>query len=205
MSKIKVHKNIQPYIPFVEGVIALFHPFVEAAVHDLTKGKIVALYNNISKRNVGDASPLKELHMPLEKFPDVFDPYYKTNWDGKQLKCTSLTIRDDKKNPIGLICFNFDTTVFRNLQLNLDPFLSVKQKAENPIEIYKDNWQEKITDFVKKLIDGKYTEITRLPGEKKKHIVQLLYQHGFFNYKNAVLFVADLLGISRATVYNYLK
>lgn len=205
MSKKVLHKNIQSYIPLIEGVVNLFHPFVEAAVHDLITGTVVALYNNISRRKIGDPSPIKELNTPIHKFPDVFDPYYKTNWDGKQLKCTTITIRNDEKEPIGLICFNFDTTIFRNLHLNLTPFLEVKKKAENPVELYADDWQEKIITFVKKFVNGKYTEISRLPTDEKKLIVQNLYQHGFFNYKNAVIFVADLLQISRATVYNYLK
>jgi predicted transcriptional regulator YheO len=201
----KLKKEIQAYIPVIEGVAALFQPFVEAAVHDLTTGKIVLIYNNISKRNAGDPSPLQELGMPIEKFPDVFDPYYKINWDGRKLKCTSITVRDENKKPIALICFNFDTSVFRDMQLNLSTLLDVKKNAENPIELFKDNWQEKIDTFIKQSMNGNYAQIKRLPVEEKKKIVQNLYQHGLFNYKGAAVYIAEQLDVSRASVYNYLK
>ncbi len=49
----------KPFEPIIEAIVELFHPFVEVAVHDLEKGKIVALYNNLSRRAVGEASPSK--------------------------------------------------------------------------------------------------------------------------------------------------
>ena len=73
-------KSWRPYEPFIKAIVDLFHPFVEAAVHDLSKGKLVAIYHNISQRKVGDSSPLHELKVSTNQFPDYFDPYYKRNW-----------------------------------------------------------------------------------------------------------------------------
>src|ERR1700722_338034 len=101
------------YEPMIEAMVELFHPFVEAAVHDLVEGKLVALYHNISQRKVGDPSPIKEFKLDVDDFPDRFAPYYKTNWDGRALKCTSITIRNHKGKPVGLICFNVDTSVMQ--------------------------------------------------------------------------------------------
>lgn len=201
----KTNKEIALYIPLIEGVVKLFHPFIEAAVHDLKTGKITALYNNLSKRKIGDSSPLQELGLPVEKFPDNFDPYYKTNWDGRKLKCTSITIRNEKNDPIALICFNFDTTVFGEMQINVSTLLEVKTTAENPIELFKDNWQKKIDQYIKQSLNGSYSQLRKLPNDEKKTIVQNLYKHGLFNYKNAALYIAEKLDISRASVYNYLK
>lgn len=201
----KLGDDLKIYIPFVEAVVGLFSPFVEAAIHDLQTGKIFALYNNISKRTVRDPSPLHELGVPVEKFPDFFLPYYKTNWDGRKLKCTSITIRNKEKKPIALICLNFDTSVFHDMQLNLADLLKVSPTAENPLELFKDNWQEKITIFIKQSAKVTYSQIKTLPLEEKKKIVQDLYQHGLFNYKQAALYIAKQLGVSRATVYSYLK
>lgn len=197
--------KIKQYIATVEGVVALFNPFIEAAIHDLTTGKIAALYNNMSKRKVGDPSPLQELNMPLEKFPDVFDPYYKTNWDGRKLKCTSITIRDDIGRPIALICFNLDTTVFRDIELNLKTLLEVKRNAENPIELFSEDWQKKTDTFISSHLSKKNLLISNLTGGQKKELVQELASHGVLNYKNAAPYIAGQLHISRASVYNYIK
>ena len=201
----KNQKEIKKYLPVIEGVVALFNPFVEAAVHDLKTGKIAAIYNNISKRKIGDPSPLQDLKMPVEKFPDVFEPYYKTNWDGKKLKCNSITVRDEKGKPIALICFNFDTTVFRDIELNLKTLLDVKKTADNPIELFTENWQAKADSFIEEFLSQNKLLLNSLTNDQKRKLVLQLVTHGVFNYKNAANYIAGQLKVSRASVYNYMK
>lgn len=81
MSKKTFEKELKRYQPFIESIVELFHPYVEAAVHDLKSGKIAAIYHNISRRKTGDATPIRELNVDADKFPDHFKPYYKRNWD----------------------------------------------------------------------------------------------------------------------------
>jgi predicted transcriptional regulator YheO len=202
---VTINKKILPYLPMVEAVAKLFSPFMEAAVHDVKLGKLVAIYNNISKRNVGDSTPLRELGTPLDKFPDYFEPYYKTNWDGKQLKCTSISIRDEEGKVIGLICFNIDTTVFRDIHFNFRAFLEVEPSANNPLELFEDDWKKKINNFIQDYVNRKMTVLENLTPKQKKSLVKELYRRGAFNYKNCSLYLSDLLKVSRASVYNYLK
>jgi D-arginine utilization repressor len=196
---------LKKYEPVIEGVIALFAPFVECAIHDIKTGKIVAIYNNISNRNVGDPSPLAELNTPVDKFPDVFEPYYETNWNGHKIKCTSITIRDENQKPLFLICFNFDTSVFQDIQLNLKTFLEVKETADNPVELFNEDWQKKIDKFISDYLARNKLLITNLTREQKQAIIQELSKHGVFFYKNAANYVAGKLRLSRATIYNHLK
>lgn len=195
---------LKKYEPVIEGVIALFAPFVECAIHDIESGKIVAIYNNISNRNVGDPSPLAELNTPVDKFPDVFEPYYETNWNGHKIKCTSITIRENKK-PLFIICFNFDTSVFQDIQLNLKTFLEVKETADNPVELFNEDWQGKIDKFISDYLTENKLLITNLTREQKQAIIQELSKHGVFFYKKAPDYVAGKLHVSRATIYNHLK
>ncbi len=196
---------IKPYISLIKGVVALFSPFLEVAIHDITTGKIMALYNNLSNRKVGDSSPIEQLKIPVEKFPDVFDPYYETNWNGHKIKCTSITIRDENKRPILLICFNFDTSVFQDVQLNLETFLAVSGSADNPVELFNENWQGKIDKFMADYIIENKLLIANLSREQKQVLIQELSKHGVFFYKNAPNYIARKLAVSRATIYNHLK
>lgn len=196
---------LKKYVPVIEGIIALFAPFVECAIHDIKTGKIVAIYNNISKRNIGDSSPLAELNTPVDKFPDVFEPYYEINWNGHKIKCTSITIRDGDKNPLFIICFNFDTFVFQDIQLNLKTFLEVKETADNPVELFNEDWQEKIDKFIEDYLAQNKLLITNLTREQKQLLIQELSKHGVFFYKNAPIYIAGKLKVSRATIYNHLK
>lgn len=195
----------KPYLPLIEGVVALFAPFLEVAIHDVKNSKIITLHNNLSNRKVGDPSPLAELHVPVEKFPDVFDPYYETNWNGHKIKCTTVTIRDENRTPTALICFNLDTSVFQDIQLNLKTFLEVKSTAENPVELFSEGWQEKIDNLIASYLSENKLIAGNLTREQKQALVDELSKHGVFFYKNAAPYVAKRLSLSRATIYNYLK
>lgn len=193
------------YEPLIKAVVELFHPFVEAAVHDLEKGELVAIYHNLSQRQVGDPSPLKELKVATKDFPTYFSPYYKENWDGRPLKCTSITIRDKNGKAVGLICFNADVSFFQEGHRMLETFLNIKDEAENPIEIFGSQFESQANALIQDYLDEKHLQIARLNRNQKKELVQQLYRKGIFNYKNAAPYLVKKLNISRASIYNYIK
>jgi predicted transcriptional regulator YheO len=194
------------YEALIEAVIELFHPFVEAAVHDLKTGKIVKIYNNLSRRKEGDPSPLQELKVRTDEFPDYFPAYYKDNWDGRQLKCTSITLRDENGSPVGLICFNFDTTTFRGIQEQLGALLHIRQEnSKNPIDTFGEDWQTQVSNSMQEYLIHHKLSLDHLSREEKRKLVKHLYQKGVFNFKNAPTFIAQKLNISRASIYNYLE
>lgn len=194
------------YEPMINALVDLFHPFLEVAVHDLSEGKIAAIYHNISKRKVGQTSPLTELNVEIDQFPDYFPPYYKRNWDGRPLKCTSITIREAVGGaPIGLICFNFDAGLAQEGLNFLESLLRARPQGENPIHIFGGQCEESIETMIQKYLKEHSLSQYHITREQKEDIVQHLYHKGCFNFKNAVPTVATLLNLSRATVYNYLK
>ena len=198
-------ENWKQYEPLIKAIVELFHPFVEAAVHDLRKGKIIAIYHNISQRKVGDPSPLKELKVNIHDFPDYFAPYYKENWDGRPLKCTSITLRDNRGKAVGLICFNVDTSFMQDAHHLLEAFLKKKDKAANPIELFGAQCEEQAMGIIQQYLDDKHLALKFLNREQKKEVVLQLFRKGIFNYKSAAPFIAKKLNISRASVYNYIK
>jgi D-arginine utilization repressor len=193
------------YEPLIKAVVELFHPFAEAAVHDLEQGKIVAIYHNISQRKIGDLSPLKELKVKTKDFPDYFTPYYKQNWDGRPLKCTSITLRDKKGKAVGLICINIDTSFIQDAHRLLEVFLKTKDGAKNPIEIFGAQCEDQATTFIEQFLREQNVSLNFLNRNQKKEVVRQLYGKGIFNYKSAAPFIAKKLNISRASVYNYIK
>ncbi len=189
----------------IRAIVELFHPFVEAAVHDLVRGELVAIYHNISQRKVGDPSPLKELKVNIQDFPDYFSPYYKQNWDGRPLKCTSITLRNKKGVPIGLICLNIDASFFQDGFRLLEAFLKTKTEAANPVEIFGSQCEEQAAHVVQRYLDEKHLSLNHLNRVQKKELVHQLYRKGVFNFKNAVPFIAKKLKTSRASIYNHIK
>lgn len=197
--------ELKKHLIFIEGVVELFYPFVEGALHDLKSGTIAALYNNISQRKVGDKTPLRELKVPTTHFPDYFPPYYKTNWDGRKLKCISITLRNAENMPIGLVCFNVDMSVFQDMENKFSLFLKLKEGAENPVELFGEDWQGQIHLHIDRYLKEHKQTLAQLTRNQKKGLIRHLYAKGIFNYKNAVPLVSDILRISRASLYNYMK
>lgn len=201
-----LHPNIATLLPMLEGTVKLLYPYAEGAVHDLREGKIVALFNNISRRKIGDPSVVTELSVEVKDFPDVFEPYYKTNWDGKKLKCTSITVRDESGAPIGLVCINFDTTVFEDLNIKLDTFLTLPgQGGLNPVEQFAVDWRKQVAAFIQDYVQKNNVALSALSKKEKAALVGQLYDHGLFNYRDAAAYIAQMLNVSRTTIYNYLK
>lgn len=201
-----IHPNAVALMPLVEGIVQLFYPYVEGAVHDLRQGKVVALYNNISRRQVGDPSAVTELGVDLQDFPDVFEPYYKTNWDGKRLKCVSITIRDDSNTPVGLVCINFDTSAFEGMSEQLNKLLSLlNQSGLNPVERFAENWQQQVSEFIDQYARAHNVAVRAMSKKQKSQLINEMYDHALFNYRDAAAYVAGLLQVSRTTIYNYLK
>lgn len=200
-----MNKELKKQITFVQGMVELFHPFVEGAIHDLKSGTVAALFNNISQRKVGDTTPLKELNIKTDEFPDYFPPYYKTNWDGKRLKCISFTVRDPSGTPIGLVCFNLDISLFQDLESKFSILLQLNDTGESPIELFGENWQEQVHAHIEYFLKEHKMVLSRLSRTNKKDLIVHLYNKGIFNFKNAAPFVADILRISRASLYNYMR
>ncbi len=197
----KLPPPFRPFLPMVEGITQLFSPFVEVAIHDLNTGKLIAVYNNVSKRKIGDKTPLELLKIDTDAFPDFFLPYLKESWDKRTFKCTSITVRDEKKKPIGLICYNFDISCFEQLQ----HFLKLPQESENPVERFGGDYQEEIDRTLALILSEKGWVLNSLTSKEKRTVILELYHRGLFNYKNSVPYVSEQLKICRATVYNHLK
>lgn len=200
-----IEKYWSPYEPLIKALVELFHPWVEVAVHDLIQGRLVAIYHNFSQRKIGESSPLHELKVNTDNFPDYFPAYYKKNWDGRPLKCTSITLRDQKGKAIGLICFNVDVSFAHEAHKALEMFLKTKSEADNPIEIFGSQCEEQATHLIEHYLAEKSLSLNHLNKKQKQELVQHLYHKGLFNFKNAAPYMAQLLGISRASVYNYIK
>lgn len=195
----------EQYEPLIKAIVELFYPFVEVAVHDLEQGQLVAIYHNISQRKIGEPSPLKELKVNTKNFPDYFPPYYKHNWDGRPLKCTSITMKNNNGDPVGLICFNMDTSFFHDGYRILSAFLKTKGESANPIEIFGNQCEEQTVDLIEHYLTENQLSLSHLNRDQKKELVQQLYRKGIFNFKNAIPFTAKKLNTSRASIYNYIK
>ncbi len=180
------------------------HPFAEVVIHDLEKDCIEAIYNPFSRREVGDDSYLDRID--FGKSDTVIGPYEKINWDGRKLKCISIVIRGDKRKPEGFICVNIDISHFSSFCSTIAEFLGASaQMSEEDQQLFKDDLYERINSYVQQYCREHNVALSALTRREKQELVCLLEVEGAFKSKNAATYIGRVLGVSRATVYNYLK
>lgn len=183
-----------------DGIAALFFPSVEVAVHDAQSGKIAYLANNLSKRQIGDDAGLEE----LEGLETLTGPYEKLNWDGRKMR--SVSIRVPQEEGAGYVfCINFSMALLEDAKNALELFLSVNRLQPQPVQLFKNDWQEKINTCIHKWLSENNTSLSVLNRNQKKALVENLYEQGVFNVRNSADYVAKVLGMGRATLYKHIK
>lgn len=198
---------LKKFVPTAEAFTRLLHPFAEVVIHDLAKDQIVAIYNPLSKRKVGDASYLDQWDFSIDLNENVIGPYEKTNYDGRKLKSISLVLRDDKTKAIGFLCVNVDISVFESYRNTLQLFLSNNDQKLTPQSKvrFKDDLYEQISLFIQAYCQENHLSLKSLSRADKQTLITKLEKEGALKGKNATNYIARILNISRATVYNYLK
>lgn len=193
--------GLEPSFAVAEGIAALFAPFVEVAVHDLASEAIAYIANPQSRRTPGDPSQLEELNFnPGQK---VIGPYEKTNWDGRRMKCVSIVLREGTE-AIGLMCINVDVSAFDQVRRALDGFLGAPPQDENVRALFVHDWHERINRFVTDWCAERRVQISEIDRSSRRELIAGLQGIGAFEARRAPAYVARILGVSRATVYNEL-
>ncbi len=192
-----------------DAVVAMFGRSCEACVHDLTSlhSSLVYIRGEVTHRLPG--APATDLLVKMINSPkgtgDVHS-YCTTSSEGRSLKSTTTLIRDGKGRAIAAFCINFDTTEFYNVGQALLPFLSVPEASALASN---ETFAHSAGETVEALFHNAVREIgkhqTTMNVDEKKRLIATLEADGLFQFKGAVEQVAKMMGITRFTVYNYLK
>lgn len=188
--------NLSNVISLSNAITVLMKPLVEVAIHDLTTGKICHIAGDISGRKIGDPSLLdpNDLETGLHEIT-----YPKLNFDGKLIKSISVPI-DER----WLVCINCDVSIF-NAMKGLGAQLLASHHGEMPSSLFKNDWQERLHIALHGFIKEKGWRFSELTARQKKEVIHFLFLSGAFLEKNAADYVARILVVGRATVFNYLK
>jgi predicted transcriptional regulator YheO len=190
-------KAIADAIPLLLGVRN------EVVVHDLRSETIAYIANPFSQRKLGDPSNMQEIDFrPSE---NVIGPYEKVNWDGSVLRSISVVIRDDAGNAEFVLCINHDQADLQNLQRAVKSLMPVRPIGGQPEALFRNDWHEKLNVFVSSWCSERSLHADALSRDARRDLVKALDQSGALSERNAASYVARLLKVSRATIYNDLK
>lgn len=195
--------------PVVDAIATLFGNNCEVLIHsleDLSRSVVKIANGHVTGRSLG--SPITDLGIKTirnadDSSSDVVGSYFSKTSTGKTLKSVTALIRNENK-PIGMLCINLDLSVPLEDVLNTFAVNWTGRGVESP-ENFAMSSEELIHVTLDKAIEKMSRERQISANTRNKKIVQELHQQGIFDIKGAVDMVAKELGVSRYTIYNYLR
>ena len=198
------------YKDALAGLSEYLGPGYEIVLHSLEdfEHSVVAIFNGErTGRHVG--SPVTDLALQMlsrleEDGTQDSITYFNRNSAGEPLKSTTVLIRGQGRRVIGLLCIN--------LYLNT-PLLTMMNGWGIPDQLPGivpiETLAEEAADLIDALLEEARAQVCAdgriAPTNRNKEIIAHLYERGVFNLKNSVNRTAELLHLSKNTVYLHIR
>ncbi|MEU7297113.1 PAS domain-containing protein [Streptomyces exfoliatus] len=188
----------------------MFPGLCEVVLHDLRRPDhaIRVIENNLSGRRVGDsATELGLRRIADPDYPGVIQNYSNRFPDGRPAKSTSIGIKNAEGRYVAALCLNLDVSTLSPLALTLANLVAtdVTPQGEAALETLRDRTGRELRSAIDSFAAERSSTPRGLPRDQKRELVRQLHREGFFETRSSAQLIADQLGVSRATVYNYTK
>ena len=194
-----------------DALVGTFPRVFEVVVHDLSQPQKSIRYitGGVTKRKVGGPVTdlvVKALHQEGKSIRDRYN-YKTTTSDGRTLKSTTSFLRDSDGEVVAAFCINFDMTDLLNTAHALEPFTTTMNAFNGPekVETFATSIGETIQALFQQAAGKTGKPSAYMSTIEKIELVRELEISGVFQIKGGVDQVALLLGVTKYTVYNYLK
>lgn len=197
----KRSKSPHPHQPLADAIAALFAPLVEVVIHDIASDRVVYVAAPMSPRQPGDPSDLGELRsVPNAGF---IGPYDKTNWDGRRIRSVSVMLPGE---PASMLCVNVDVSRFEAMRELLDMMLKSPRPGAQAeaAPLLRHDWHESLNRFIANWAQTRNLDARALNRDERQSLIAAIQENRGFEAPRAAAYVAGLLNVSRATIYNQL-
>lgn len=201
---------LEKYFPIADLIAGTFGKECEVAVHDLENPEQSVVYvvnGEVTGRAKGQSFDhlIKNVLLSKNFKEDRLLNYTFETSTGKKIRSSSLLIRDEKKKVIGMICINYNTTLYLAMQDSLNAFFANSSNtkfAETDEPEPDQDVMAIIDELIMKIIGSNDTK--NLNRKRCVELVKFMDDKGIFLVKGAMDKVAELMGVSRITIYSYL-
>ncbi len=191
----------------VEALAETLEPLCEVVLHDLKNPDkaIVKIENNISGRSIGEpATELGLARISDPEFPDKLVNYANTLSDGRQVKSTSIGLKDSSGKYVAAVCLNLDVSYLNSLT-NYISKLTAFSNVDGVSEKIVPPSGLAIEEVMQSYALSKNKELRALNSAEKRELILQLKSDGMLELRGSVDIVAKLLGGSRSSIYYYVQ
>jgi len=195
-----------------DALVRTFPRSFEVVVHDLSNPQqsIQHIAGDVTRRKPGGPVTdlvVKALHRENRTIKDRYN-YKTTTKDGRPLKSTTSFIRNSDGEVVAAFCINFDMTDYLNAAHALEMFTTTADAfngTDNRVETFSTSINETIEVLFQQAVSKIGKECASMTKEERLELVKELEASGVFQIKGSVEHTAMLMGVTKYTVYNYLK
>lgn len=201
---------LESYKDFAEGLSDYLSDCYEIVLHSLENmdHSVIRILNGFHTGRK-EGAPITDL--ALEMLAQLksangkpYISYLSRNKKGEPLRSTTIAIKGEGGRIIGVMCINF----YMDSPFN-HVIMSLCSVGERSIAARSENFAENVSETIEKSVMSARARVMEnvgiLPSLRNREIVRELYQNGVFNLKDAVVHTANLLGISKNTVYLHIR
>ncbi len=201
------HPLLAAFAQIVPGLAAALGDDAEVVLHELShpQDSAVAIAGNITGRKPG--APLTDLILRLLRQGKVGEDlisYPSRTEDGRQLKSSTVFIRDEQGEVIGCLCINFDLSRWMVAKHVVDGHCRASPLDSGDRETFTQDVESMLRANIAEVVEQEGVPVVMMKKEDKLRVVKTLDERGVFLIKGAVENVAQFLDVSRYTIYNYL-
>ncbi len=202
--------NIENLKRIAATVVKTFGKNCEVVIHDFSQApySMVHVEGVVYKQNVGTpvAKHIKRtLELQGDDAKDICNHKYVAD-SGRILKSSTTFLRNDDGKIVGAMSVNFDITEFLNHSSLIEDVIHIDtRKMDDRNSTFGTSLNETIESMVEYAVRDAGKQASSMSKEEKVQLVQNLEGQGAFQLKGAVDHIAHAMGVSRYTVYNYLK
>lgn len=195
-----------------EAIVSMFGRNCETCIHDLgdLQNSLVHIDGSVTGRTIG--APATDLLVKVLREsagePEDMHNYRTVSGDGRVLKSSTTFIRDSRNKPLFAFCINFDTTDYFNAGQALAA-LTINEPQNGGRADPSETFAHSPAETIAALFQQAVLEIGRQPATmstgEKTDLIEILERSGALQFKGAIEQIALLAGVSKYTIYNYLK
>jgi predicted transcriptional regulator YheO len=186
----------------------MFPGLCEVVLHDLRDPDhtVRVIENNLSGRQVGDpATEIGVARIQDPGYPSVIQNYPNTFPDGRPAKSTSIGIKNSKGVYVAALCLNLDVSLFATVARSLHNLVKTDEQEQPLTENLRARTVGELRALVEEFAAARGQTPRSLAAKDRKELLRSLKESGYLDVKHSVPVLTDILGVSRATVYNYVS
>ncbi|MBN1264210.1 MAG: PAS domain-containing protein [Anaerolineales bacterium] len=190
-----------------EGIIAVVGPYCEVVVYDFAdlEHAIVSVAGDLTDRQPGAPVPDLEFIRTSLKNDSPDEINYTQKGDHQFLSYT-VWVRDPAGEIIGAVGINMDYDHILQMKAIVDSLTSVFQQKSDLLisNTFARSLDELLQNTVREFLQQESIHsIDELTLQDKQHLIEIVEDRGLFKIRGAAQRLADLLNVSRASIYNY--